>query len=291
MKLSPRRLFVALAALLATGGLAGALSGCGASSATLDPVAQAAEVTSAAGGVHMQMSMSLSFPGLSSPVSATGHGFFNYKTQEGEFALDMTGLPSSASAALGSGSVHIEELMKAGTIYVGSPVFAEHLPGGARWMKVDLKQLGGLAGLDLQGLSSGESNPAQLLEYLRAHGGSVTTVGSEVLRGVPTTRFRGSIDLEKVAETLPESERAAAKGALQQLSAETGLSSIPFEVWVDRQHRVRRIDLSMSIAAAGQQGGLQITVELSGFGPTPSVAAPGASEVFTAPAGALNGLG
>jgi hypothetical protein len=54
MRLSPSRLLSALGALLAAGALAGALSGCGASSATLDPVAQAAEVTSATGGVQMR---------------------------------------------------------------------------------------------------------------------------------------------------------------------------------------------------------------------------------------------
>src|SRR5438034_1033898 len=82
---------------------------------------------------------------------------------------------------------------------------AGRLPGGARWMKVDLKQLGGVAGIDVQSLTSGESNPAQFLEYLRAHGGSVHTVGSAMLNGVHTTRYQGSIDLHQIAQALPES--------------------------------------------------------------------------------------
>lgn len=291
MRLSPSRLLSALGALLAAGALAGALSGCGASSATLDPVAQAAEVTSATGGVQMRLNMSLSIPGLGSSVTATGHGFFNYKAHEGELAIDMSGLPSSATEALGGGPVHVDELMKSTTIYVGSPLFAGRLPGGARWMKVDLKKLGGVAGIDVQSLMSGESNPAQFLEYLRAHGGSVHTVGSTMLRGVHTTRYQGSIDLHQIAQSLPESERGAAQAQLDKLASQIGLSSIPFEVWVDDQHRVRRIEMNISINAAAQQGGMRMTIDFSGFGATPKVTVPADSEVFSAPTSSLSSDG
>ena len=291
MKPSPSRVFSALGALLVTGALAGTLSGCGASSATLDPVAQAAAVTSATGGVQMGLNMSLTIPGLASPVTATGHGFFNYKAHEGELAIDMSGLPSSATEGLGGAPVHVEELMKSTTIYVGSPLFAGRLPGGARWMKVDLKQLGGVAGIDVQSLTSGESNPAQFLEYLRAHGGSVHTVGSTMLHGVHTTRYQGSIDLHQIARALPESERGAAQAQLDKLSSQIGLSSIPFEVWIDDQHRVRRIEMNISINAAGQQGGMQMTIDLSGFGATPKVTVPADSQVFSAPTSSLSSGG
>jgi hypothetical protein len=279
------RLLRALAVGLAAAAITALATGCGSTSATLDPVAQAAEVTSASGGVHMRMNMHLTIPGLGSPVSATGQGFFNYKTHEGKLALDMEGLPSSATAVLGGGPLRVEELIKSTTIYVGSPVFASHLPGGARWMKVDLSKIGGGAGIDIQSLTSGESNPAQFLEYLRAHGGSVTEVGSESLGGVHTTRYHGTIDLKKVAQTLPSSERAAAQASVEQLSSETGLSGIPFDVWVDDQHRVRRIEMNISVNVAGQSAGMQLTIDLSGYGSTPTVTAPADSEVFSAPSG------
>jgi len=280
MNLPTGKLLRALAAFAAAGAIAVSSTGCGSTSATLDPVAQAAEVTSASGGVHMRMSMHLTIPGLETPVTATGQGFFNYKTHEGKLGLDMTGLPSSATSVLGGGTLHVDELMKSTSIYVGSPVFASHLPGGAHWMKVDLSKIGGL---DIQSLTSGESNPAQFLEYLRAHGGSVTEVGSGSLGGVHTTRYHGTIDLKKVADALPESERAAAKASIQQLSSETGLSSIPFDVWVDGQHRVRRIEMNISVNVAGQNAGMVLTIDLSHYGPTPTITAPADSEVFSAP--------
>jgi hypothetical protein len=268
--------------VLTAGALAGVVSGCGSSSATLDPVAQAAEVTSASGGVNMQFSMRLTIPNLGSPVTASGRGFFNYTAHEGEFALDMAGLPTSTVTALGGGSFHVEEVLKGTTVYVGSPVLASHLPGGARWMKLDLSKLGGLAGIDASSLTSGESNPAQFLEYLRSHGGSITTVGSETLDGVHTTRYRGSIDLRTIAQSLPQSERSKAQAALEQVSSQTGLSSIPFEVWIDDQHRVRRMEINMSLNVAGQSGGMQMAIDFSGYGHTPTVKTPSDSEVFTA---------
>jgi hypothetical protein len=284
------RLLSILAAIAAAVALAVVASGCGSSSATLDPVAEAAETTSASGGVHMELNMSVSSPALSSPVAVSGQGFFNYKTREGSFSLEITGLPAAAAATLGSGGLHIDELMKSSTIYVGSPLFAGRLPGGARWMKIDLAKVGGALGLNLQSLTSGESNPAQLLEFLRGHGGSVTTVGREVLEGVNTTRYRGSIDLQKLAQTLPAAERGPARGALEQLSAQSGLSSFPFEVWVDDQHRVRQMAMSISLSMGGEKAEVQITINLSRFGPTPAVTAPSASEVFDGTGTALGGL-
>lgn len=216
MSCSRRGFLGALALILASGTLAGVLSACGSTSATLDPVAQAAEVSSAASGVHMNFTMRVSASGLSSPVTVTGSGAFSYTAHEGELAFDMSGLPSSATAALGTGELRFEELVKQNDLYVSSPLLAGHLPGNARWVKVELAKLGG--GLNLGGLTSGESNPAQFLEYLRSAGGSVTTVGSETLDGVKTTHYRGSISLTAAAQKLPASER----GVFERFRSQTG---------------------------------------------------------------------
>lgn len=282
----PRRsLLGALGLLLACGALAGTLSGCSSAGATLDPVAQAADVTSAAGDVQMAFSMRMSISALSSPLTATGSGSFDYRAHEGQIALAMAGLPAAATAALGSGELHIEELFKSGAVYVRSPLFAGHLPNGARWLKFDAAKLAG--GLDAADLMSGESNPAQFLEYLRERGGTVTTVGSETLAGVQTTHYRGAIDVSEALHELPSSERATAQAALKQ----AGLSSIPFDVWVDGQHRVRRMQTSLSMSLAGQPASLQMTIDFSGYGSsTPPIRAPAASEVAELPS-ALPSLG
>src|SRR5271167_3026255 len=110
--------------LAAAVALALSVSGCGSStSAVLDPVAQAADVTSHVGGAHMALSMRMSVPGLSAPFTMNGGGFFNYTTREGALALEMSGLPAGAAASLPSGPLRIEEILNSSAVYIGSPLF------------------------------------------------------------------------------------------------------------------------------------------------------------------------
>jgi len=273
-----------LPGLAAAIALALAGSGCGSTSATLDPVAQAAEVTSQAGGAHIALAAQISAAGLSAPLTINGQGFFNYETQEGTIGLDMAGLPTTA------GTLHMEEIFKSAELYIGSPLFAGKLPGGAHWMKLDIARFGHALGLDLQSLTGGQSNPAQFLEYLKASGGTVTPVGHELVRGVPTTHYRGTIDLSKVADVLPGGNRAQVHAALAKVITQIGASSLPVDVWVDSARLVRRMAILISAPAGGQNLRMQMSVELFGFGPTPAVTAPAQGDVYDATQAALAGL-
>ena len=270
--------------------LAISTSGCGGStSATLDPVAQAADVTSRAGGAHMSITVQVSAAALPTPFTITGQGFFNYQSREGALSLDMSGLPAAALASSSPGPLRMEEVFKSSTVYVGSSLFAGKLPGGARWMKLDLSRLGGGLGFNLQQLAGGQSNPAQLLDYLRA-GDSVTVVGHEPVRGVATTHYRGSVDLRRIADFVPSAGRAQARATLDKLIRQTGTSSMPVDVWVDAHRLVRRMTMAMSLASSAQKLQVSITIELFGFGPTSPVTAPRAAETYDATDMALAGL-
>ncbi|HEY4870179.1 MAG TPA: hypothetical protein VII79_09250 [Candidatus Dormibacteraeota bacterium] len=267
--------------------LAVSTSGCGSSAATLDPVAEAAAVTSQVGGAHLALTVQGSAAGLSAPFTISGQGFFNYKTREGTLSLDMTGLPAAAAASLPSGSLHIEETFKSSNIYIGSPLFASTLPGGAYWMKLDLSRFGQALGLDPQQLAGGQSNPAQFLEYLKASGGDVTPVGHELVRGAETTHYSGKVDLHKAADTLPSANRAQLRAGLDKVIAKTGTSSVPVDVWVDAHQLVRRMTMVLSLSGGTQT---RMTLELFEFGPTPTVTRPPENEVYDATQTALNGL-
>jgi hypothetical protein len=282
------RLVTGLAATIA---LALSASGCGSSSVALDPVAQAADVTSHVGGAHMALTAQVSAGALAAPLTMSGEGFFNYQTQEGTLSLDISGLPAAAAASLSSGSLRIEEIFKSSAIYVSSPLFAGKLPGGAQWMKLDFARFGQALGFNLQQLAAGQSNPAQFLEYLKASGGGVTPVGHGLVRGVATTRYRGTVDLGKAAHLLPSTNRAELRAALAKVIAQTGVSSLPVEVWVDRQQLVRRMTIDLSIAASGQKLQIHMGIDLFGFGPTPPVTPPAEGEVYDATQSALAGLG
>jgi len=265
-------------------------SGCGTSTAALDPVAQAAEATSHLGGAHIALSVQVAAPGLPQPFTMSGQGFFNYSSEEGTLSLDTTSLPAGVSATLPSGPLHIEEIFKSSTIYVGSPLFAGKLPGGARWLKIDLGRFAQAVGFNLQQLAGGQSNPAQLLQYLKATSGSVELVGGGRVRGVATSHYRAAVDLGKVADVLPSSDRGQLHAALAKLIAQAGTSKIPVNVWVDAQHLVRRLTLALSLSTGGQPAQVNMTMELYEFGPTPSLNPPPAGEVFDATQTALSGL-
>jgi hypothetical protein len=279
-------LLLCLAACCALGFVA---SGCGSSSATLDPVAQAAEVTQHAGGSKMAITANVSSPGLTTPITIGGSGFFNYKTKEGSFSLTMSGLPAVAGLTDG-GDLTLQERIKATTVYVGSELFDGKLPNGAHWVKLDLARFGASYGLSLEQLTGGEANFGELLGYLKASAGGVKLVGHDEVRGVATTRYRGNIDLEKIVDQAPETARSQLRAALAKVISQTGIKLVPVEVWVDAQSRVRRFSLSLSISEKGQTLSTQVSVDLYDFGPTPTVVAPPDGETYDVTQAALGGL-
>lgn len=280
-----RSLIMLLSSAAACAAPAIAVSGCG-SSSSLDPVAQAAETTQHEGGSRMALNMSFDVPGAGTTVSASGSGSYNYKAKEGAFTMTMSGLPQLSSG------LKLEERIKGTTVYVGSDLFAGKLPGGARWAKLDLQRfLGKAFGLNLQQLSSGQSNPAQMLEYLKASSGGVTVVGHQRVRGVETTRYRGTLDLEKQADQAPPAFRTAEREAIAKMVQKTGTRFIPAEVWVDAQHRVRRFEMSLAVSQGGQTVTVAANEELFDYGPTPAVVIPPASETYDLTQAVLSGLG
>jgi hypothetical protein len=281
---------IARASLAVIAGLALALavSGCGAG-ATLDPVAHAADATTRAGGAQVTFSGSVGAPGLGFSLALSGHGQFNFRAHEGSLALAISGLPASAQARLGASSLEMNELFKAGSVYVGSPLFAGKLPGGARWVRLDLARVGGALGLDPSSVMSGSADPSQFLQYLKASGG-ISVIGRDSVRGVPTTHYAGGLDLQKIAEAQPGSERAQARAAFQKVISQLGTATVPVEVWVDRQQLVRKVAIALHVQPQGQAIDVQLAAEYFGFGPTPSVTAPARSEVFDITQNALQGL-
>ena len=263
-------------------------SGCGSSGAAgvLDPVANAAQTTNDAHGARVAMQIAVTVSGVPQQITFDAGGHIVFKSQEGELAMQVNGVPGAAAGGLGEGAT-ISERFVAGKMFMGSPAFAGKLPAGASWVELDLAAAEKKLGLDPSALSSGQSNPAQFLEYLRASGGGVTVTGTERVRGVETTRYSGTIDLHKI----PGADSAAAKQAIDGIVAATGTSTIPVQAWVDSKKLIRRFSLAMPLTLGGQRIETRITEEFFDFGPQPAVQAPAASETYVLPAGGLAGLG
>ncbi len=256
----------------------------------LDPLAQAAETTTKAGGMQMTLKGSVTAPGLPSRLTFSGEGSFNFKSHEGNLTLTMARLPASVTSKLGSGPLQITELFKASAIYMSSRLLSDKLPGGARWLKLNIARVGQGIGLDPSSLTSGGANPTEYLQYLKSAGGSSSVVGHDVLRGVATTHYAGKIDLLKAAEGQPGADRSQIRQAFQKLIGEMGLRTVPIDVWIDARGLVRKVSLVLNLKTAGQRVGTSIEAEYHDFGPTQSVTAPAGSEVFDMTQQALRGL-
>ncbi|HXN54870.1 MAG TPA: hypothetical protein VN874_01275 [Myxococcales bacterium] len=272
-----------LGALAALAGGGGAMSGCGAS-ATLDPLARAAEVTSQQSGARISLSMKFSAPGLSggNSIAMSAEGYFDERKRAGVMTMDLSGIPGIS--ALPGGGSSIKMIFLYPVIYMNMPFLAGKLPAGKTWMKLDISKAAAAAGLGTSQLGSLEQDdPTKFLDYLRASSGAVTNLGSQSIDGVPTTHYSATLQMSRILDRLPGAQQAAAKAALEKLGS---AGAIPVEVWVDAQGRVRRMQMSLS-GLAGSSGpavaagiGGSITIDFTSYGPVPAVVAPPASEVF-----------
>lgn len=285
------RTLAALAVLAALIAGAVAMSGCGAS-ATLDPVARAAEVSSQQSGAHIAMTMQFSAPGLpgGSSYAITANGWFDEKAHSGEMSMDLSQLPGISALPGGSGNGQVQVVFLYPTIYMNMPFLAGRLPEGKTWMKLDLSKAMQAAGVNASSFSSiDQSDPTQFLQYLRASSGAVVKLGSEKVDGVASTHYDATLQLSRILEHLPSGQQAMIKGALEKLGT---AGAIPVEVWVDAQGRVRRMQMSLSGlgVAAGAGASMAITVDFTSYGPGPTIVPPPASEVFDASSLAAAGL-
>jgi len=287
--MKPRTLIMLLCAVAAAAAVV-LLAGQGTPSTALDPVAQAAEATMRSGGARAAMSGTVSDPAAGLSMTLTGGGSMNFATNEADLSLAITGLPAAAAAKLHGRPLTMRERFTGGALYIGSPLFAGKLPGGASWLKLDLKRISAAMGLNPGSLTSGEENPAEYLAYLRSRGSTLTASGSAVVRGVPKTRYSGQLNLLKAVESDAASNLAQARAAIEKIIAETGESSYPMEVWVDGNHMVRRVSVTLDLKASGQQLSERINSEYFDFGPTLKVAPPPSSEVSDITSSALQGI-
>lgn len=261
---------------------AGALAACGGGggAATLQPITRAADVSATAPGYKMSLNEHLTSSALSGPVTITGTGSIDSRSKTGKISLDLAGIPGAAQA----GAPKLEAIIQNLTFYMHlPPVVARRLPGGKSWMKLDLNAAGQAAGLNLSSLSNfSTSDPSQFLHYLKAASGGIQKLGSESVRGVQTTHYKATLDLDKYPSLVPSAERQQAQTSITALEKLTNLHKIPVDVWIDDQHLVRRMHMAFTETPAGGRIGLDMVLEFFSFGPQAAVQIPPASSVFDA---------
>jgi hypothetical protein len=252
-----------------------ALAACGSSGGSkssgpkLSPTAyvvNAAKKSSTAPSEHLKMQAVTSVRGQE--VDVSGSGDFDNTSHQGAM---------TAHATVGGIDLQIDEILDGTTIYMKSPLFAATLPAGKTWLKLDLEKVGKTKGIDLGALMS--QDPNQTFAQLQASG-QVTEVGDETLYGVPTTHYRGQIDIAK----LPQGAK---------IEAFTKVKYGPYNVWIGKDDGyVHQIALTYSYVTPGVgRQTATMTTTFSDFGKTVSVSVPSEADVVDATAQTIKGLG
>ena len=204
--------------------------------------------------------------GGSPSVEITGSGQFDYAKHAGVITENIPTVGGSPG-----GAVEIREIGQ--TVYVKVP----NAPDPSKpWLKTDASTFAGQNG------GANASDPSQFLSYLRGASSGITDEGTETVRGTETRKLKANLDLRKAAAKLPQDQRQAVEQAIQQL----GTSTIPTEVWIDDQGRLRKMSFSIDVSNAAQgstsgaQGAnLSLTLELFDYGVPVNVTPPPSSQI------------
>jgi hypothetical protein len=243
------------------------LSGCG---VTVDPVAQAANRTSAV--TTMRMTLRLEIPDSQGGIEVvTGAGAFDSASQRFELTVDYTPLFAALGQSVdGRSRIVMDHLV----MYMDFPFLQGKLPGGKQWVSFDLEKAGKTLGVDFAAAlqQANQSDPRQSLAALK-HVSSLVAGGHARIRGVETTHYAGLVDIRKAVDRLPAAARPGFEQILDRLIAATGGRTMyPVDVWVDGAGFVRRF---REESPSGQ--GSQTIVEqfdLFGFGRPVVIALP-----------------
>lgn len=263
-----RRVLLAVLLPLASLALVACGGGGGQSSAKAQgAVTLAARTTAGGQSYHISTQTTLHIPQLKNPVSLSGEGVFDPRRNRGRLEIDLRNLTAVLGQPVGTAQMELE----GNVVYMRIPFLSASLPGLRPWLKVDLARAGHTRGIDLSSfLQLGQgADPNQVLEYLRA-AGHVMKIGSEKVRGVETTHYRGTIDLERVPSLAPAAQRAQLRASIRRLEQTTGRRAIPIGVWIDAQNRVRRLRYQDLLTLQQERVELNLQSDLYDFG-TPVV--------------------
>ncbi|MFC8201865.1 hypothetical protein ACFUTV_41770 [Streptomyces sp. NPDC057298] len=166
----------------------------------------------------------------------------------------------------------IEQRVLDGIVYQKPPAAQRkqlELPRNKTWMKIDPARLSGSAGQ--------VSDPAESFAYTRGvNDRDVTKVGTETIDGARTTHYRVKVDVEALAEG--DAARA------EQLREQLGTSTLPLDMWLDEQGRLRQETIRLTLRPKAEDGQKSqkvtstTTLKFSDFGTEADVEAPAAAD-------------
>lgn len=241
---------VALALVAGCGGAGKSSGSTGGSYA--DQIRSAAVKASSTGSSKLALTSTTMVQGQA--VTFNGAGAFDYTKKTGTIDLHVGGL--------GSKGATIAERITGGDLYLALPMTPNS------FYKLKLADLSGTS------LAAG-SDPTSSFGSLAGVTDSVTKVGTEQLRGEQTTHYKGTVDVQKAVASLT----GVAKDLVLKSLVANGVTTLPFDAYLDGQGRLRKFMQHVVLTVKGQQTDSTTTVELYDFGTKVDVTAPPASQV------------
>lgn len=221
----------------------------------LDRLAEAQEATQAAGTAGFSLTQEITgIPGEATEATEAdtgGEGRGLATSAEGSLDFDTGGLrmtiTNQAATSLPGGG-EVELLVDGETLYIRSP------DTGGQWLSLPA------ADQDIDD----ELDPTGLLDDLTEAAVSAEEVGTEEIRGVETTRYEVTVDLEQQLEAATEPEE---QEQLQRRIDTLGNPLVPTSLWIDADGRLRRQANEITIAGPdGEEVVVSQTIEFYDFG-------------------------
>src|SRR5215813_6035648 len=189
-------------------------------------------------------------PGLT-PGASTGGG-----TASGNLTMHATASMRLKPALLADIAIQmniaakpvtLDEILTSRAIYLKMPGVLP-TPGGKPWGKISLASLPN--GLSLRKLFQQTQNghpltamgsPSALSKFLAA-AKHLKVVHDQTVHGLATTEYSGTLNLRSLISELPAAER--------NLVGSSGQGNIPFSVWIDHQHFMRKMVMRLAFGKA-----------------------------------------
>jgi hypothetical protein len=169
----------------------------------------------------------------------------------------------------------VDVVMLGTTMYMRVP--GQEPQPGKPWIKLDLAALAKASGTQLSGLTQGASNdPTQALALLKGVSSDIQEVGPEQVRDADTTHYKVKIDLQKAAQQ----QGTATKKQMAQILEQAQVKTIPADVWIDDEGRMRKMRYVMKLRPKEASSTVTVgtAMELFDFGTVANVVKPPASQ-------------
>jgi hypothetical protein len=185
------------------------------------------------------------------------------------------------SASSSGQSTNISEILTSTALYLDVPGLSGQT--GQPWMEVPFSELSGSLGTALdQAIQEAESGDPLTQTQLLAVSKNVREVGTQVINGVSTTEYSGSLSPSAALNALSPSLSKELAPELKALSGD-----INWDVWLDSQHMVHKLVENETVD--GQAA--TVTVSVTSENQPVTVSVPPSSQVYVLPASALSNSG